>query len=101
MSDTEVKETEAIQQEEITAKEEVKEAPKNAKKRPNKKRKKKADPKVKKPEIFSDTIGAKYPDLAKKFQKSRDELIKKQISEAQKDPKVQEASKKFASKNKK
>jgi hypothetical protein len=39
-----------------------------------------------------------FPDLAKKIQKSRDERIKKQIRDAQSDPKVLEANKKFASK---
>lgn len=69
------------------------EAPKKKRQqRPSKK------PAAKKPEVFSDSLGERFPNLAAKFQKSRDDRIKKQIREAQSDPKVQEASAKFAAK---
>lgn len=55
-------------------------------------------PSAKKPEVFSDSLGERFPNLAAKFQRSRDDRIKKQIREAQADPKVQEASAKFAAK---
>jgi hypothetical protein len=95
MSEKEAKTVEVVE----NKPKEAKKAPKKA--APKKKRSRSGAKKpvaAKKPEIFSDSIGALFPDLAKKIQKSRDERIKKQIRDAQSDPKVLEANKKFASK---
>lgn len=86
----EVKNTEVKEEKQVK-----KVADKKKRSRPQNKRR----PQAKKAEVFGDSLGALYPDLQTKFQKSRDERIKKQIREAAADPKVQEASKKFAEKN--
>ncbi len=112
MSETEVKNTEIsenvenVKTEETKAVQETTEAKKQAKsaKKPASKKKrtprggKKPAAAAKKPEVFSDSIGDLFPNLALKIQKSRDERIKQQIKTAQNDPKVQAASKKFAAK---
>lgn len=98
MSDTAENAEEKVGSAEVTATAEspakASENPAPKKKRPQRQAKKPA----KKPEVFSDSLGERFPNLAAKFQKSRDDRIKKQIREAQADPKVQEASAKFAAK---
>ena len=67
------------------------------KKRPlNAKRKGPAAPK--KPAVFSDSLEERFPALAAKLKKSIEDGIKQKIKEAQNDPKVKAASKKFAAK---
>ncbi len=100
----EVKATETVENAQPVEKKEVKKEA-SAKKAPKKGNGKKRGPRqggkpaaAKKPEVFSDSIGDLFPDLAAKLQKSRDERIKQQMKAAQADPKVQAATKKFASK---
>ena len=67
------------------------------KKRPlNAKRKGPAAPK--KPAVFSDSLEERFPALAAKLKKQIEDGIKQKIKEAQNDPKVKAASKKFAEK---
>lgn len=96
MSEQEAKTTEKVEKKEAETKKAPKKTAAKKKRSPRSSTKKPATPK--KTEVFSDSIGALYPDLAKKIQKSRDERIKKQMRDAQSDPKVLEANKKFASK---
>lgn len=55
-------------------------------------------PAAKKPAVFSDSLEDRFPALAAKLKKQIEDGIKKKIKDAQKDPKVAAASKKFAEK---
>jgi hypothetical protein len=69
------------------------------KKRPaGAKRKGAPAPAAKKPSAFSDSLEDRFPALAAKLKKQIEDGIKQKIKEAQNDPKVKAASKKFASK---
>lgn len=52
----------------------------------------------KKPAVFSDTLEDRFPALAAKLKKHMEDELKQKIKDAQKDPKVAAASKKFAEK---
>ncbi|MCL4100822.1 hypothetical protein SAMN05720766_105162 [Fibrobacter sp. UWH9] len=90
----------------VEAKEEVKaadkkKAPRKGGKRPFNKKGgkfggKPAAPKA--PKVFSDSLEDRFPALAAKLKKQIEDGIKQKIKDAQKDPKVAEASKKFADK---
>ena len=68
------------------------------KKRPAGAKRKGAPAPVKKPSAFSDSLEERFPALAAKLKKSIEDGIKQKIKEAQNDPKVKAASKKFAAK---
>ena len=53
---------------------------------------------AKKPSAFSDSLEERFPALAAKLKKQIEDGIKQKIKDAQNDPKVKAASKKFASK---
>ena len=92
----EVKSTEVKPQEtKSTEKAQEKKAPAK-KKRPMNAKRKGAAPAAKKPAIFSDSLEDRFPNLAAKLKKSIEDGIKQKIKEAQNDPKVKAASKKFA-----
>jgi len=94
--EAEVKSTEEVKPQETKSQEksQVKKAP-SKKKRPfNGKRK--GAPAQKKPAIFSDSLEDRFPNLAAKLKKSIEDGIKQKIKDAQNDPKVKAASKKFA-----
>lgn len=55
-------------------------------------------PAAKKPAVFSDSLEERFPALAAKLKKQIEDGIKQKIKDAQKDPKVAAASKKFADK---
>ena len=93
----EVKSTEVKPQEtKSTEKAQEKKAPAKKKRPLNAKRKGPAAPK--KPAVFSDSLEERFPALAAKLKKSIEDGIKQKIKEAQNDPKVKAASKKFADK---
>ena len=96
--ETEVKSTEEVKPQEPKSQE--KSAEKKAlakKKRPlNAKRKGGAAPAAKKPAVFSDSLEERFPALAAKLKKKIEDDIKQKIKDAQNDPKVKAASKKFA-----
>ena len=93
--ETEVKTTEEVKPQEPKSKEKSQEKKAPAKKkRPLNKRKGSAAPK--KPAVFSDSLEDRFPALAAKLKKSIEDGIKQKIKEAQNDPKVKAASKKFA-----
>jgi len=50
------------------------------------------------PAVFSDSLEDRFPALAAKLKKQIEDGIKQKIKDAQKDPKVAAASKKFADK---
>ena len=50
------------------------------------------------PAVFSDSLEERFPALAAKLKKQIEDGIKQKIKEAQNDPKVKAASKKFAEK---
>ncbi|MBO4436430.1 MAG: hypothetical protein J5791_06055 [Fibrobacter sp.] len=92
----EVKSTEVKPQEtKSTEKAQEKKAPAK-KKRPMNAKRKGAAPSAKKPAVFSDSLEERFPALAAKLKKSIEDGIKQKIKEAQNDPKVKAASKKFA-----
>ena len=94
----EVKSTEVKPQEtKSTEKAQEKKAPAK-KKRPMNAKRKGAAPAAKKPAVFSDSLEERFPALAAKLKKSIEDGIKQKIKEAQNDPKVKAASKKFAEK---
>ena len=66
------------------------------KKRPADARRKGGAAPAKKPAAFSDSLEERFPALAAKLKKSIEDGIKQKIKEAQNDPKVKAASKKFA-----
>ena len=90
--ETEVKSTEEIKPQETKSQE--KKAPAKKKRPLNAKRKGPAAPK--KPAVFSDSLEERFPALAAKLKKQIEDGIKQKIKEAQNDPKVKAASKKFA-----
>ena len=53
---------------------------------------------AKKPATFSDSLEDRFPALAAKLKKQIEDGIKQKIKDAQNDPKVKAASKKFAAK---
>lgn len=79
-----------------------KKAPRKGGKRPFNKRGPKGGkfgaPAAKKPAVFSDSLEDRFPALAAKLKKQIEDGIKQKIKDAQKDPKVAAASKKFADK---
>ena len=93
--ETEVKSTEEVKPQEpkSQAKSTEKKAPAK-KKRPLNKRKGPAP--SKKPAVFSDSLEDRFPALAAKLKKQIEDGIKQKIKDAQNDPKVKAASKKFA-----
>ncbi|MCF0224723.1 MAG: hypothetical protein HUK20_10675 [Fibrobacter sp.] len=98
-------ETEVKTTEENTKPQESKSVDKPKAKAPAKPRKKRpagtkrgAAPVAKKPAIFSDSLEDRFPNLAAKLKKKLEDDLKQKIKDAQNDPKVKEASKKFASK---
>ena len=95
--ETEVKTTEEVKPQEpkSTEKSHEKKAPAK-KKRPMNAKRKGAAPAAKKPAIFSDSLEDRFPNLAAKLKKSIEDGIKQKIKEAQNDPKVKAASKKFS-----
>lgn len=97
--ETEVKSTEEVKPQETKPQEksQAKKAPAK-KKRPMNAKRKGAAPAAKKPAVFSDSLEERFPNLAAKLKKSIEDGIKQKIKDAQKDPKVAEASKKFADK---
>ena len=99
--ETEVKTQETKPQEtKSQEKSQEKKAPAGAKKkRPaGAKRKGAPAPAAKKPSAFSDSLEERFPALAAKLKKQIEDVIKQKIKDAQNDPKVKAASKKFASK---
>ena len=94
--ETEVKTTEEVKPQEpkSTEKSQEKKAPAKKKRPLNAKRKGPAAPK--KPAVFSDSLEERFPALAAKLKKQIEDGIKQKIKEAQNDPKVKAASKKFA-----
>ena len=100
--ETEVKTQETKPQEtKSQEKSQEKKAPASAakKKRPTgAKRKGAPAPAAKKPSAFSDSLEERFPALAAKLKKQIEDGIKQKIKDAQNDPKVKAASKKFASK---
>ena len=94
--ETEVKSTEEVKPQEpkSTEKSQEKKAPAKKKRPQNAKRKGPAAPK--KPAVFSDSLEERFPALAAKLKKHIEDGIKQKIKEAQNDPKVKAASKKFA-----
>jgi hypothetical protein len=94
----EVKSTEEVKPQEpkSTEKSQEKKAPAKKKRPLNAKRKGPAAPK--KPAVFSDSLEERFPALAAKLKKQIEDGIKQKIKEAQNDPKVKAASKKFADK---
>ena len=93
--ETEVKSTEEIKPQETKSQE--KKAPAK-KKRPADARRKGGAAPAKKPAAFSDSLEERFPALAAKLKKHIEDGIKQKIKEAQNDPKVKAASKKFAEK---
>ena len=96
--EAEVKSTEEVKPQETKSQEksQAKKAP-SKKKRPfNGKRKGAAPAAAKKPAVFSDSLEDRFPNLAAKLKKSIEDGIKQKIKDAQNDPKVKAASKKFA-----
>ncbi|PWJ69960.1 MULTISPECIES: hypothetical protein [unclassified Fibrobacter] len=55
-------------------------------------------PAAKAPKVFSDSLEDRFPALAAKLKKQIEDGIKQKIKDAQNDPKVAAASKKFADK---
>jgi hypothetical protein len=97
--ETEVKTQETKPQEtKSQEKPQAKKAPAAKKKRPADARRKGGPAPAKKPAAFSDSLEERFPALAAKLKKSIEDGIKQKIKEAQNDPKVKAASKKFASK---
>ena len=96
--ETEVKTTEEVKPQEpkSTEKSQEKKAPAKKKRPLNAKRKGPAAPK--KPAVFSDSLEERFPALAAKLKKQIEDGIKQKIKDAQNDPKVKAASKKFAEK---
>ena len=96
--ETEVKSTEEVKPQEpkSTEKSQEKKAPAKKKRPQNAKRKGPAAPK--KSAVFSDSLEERFPALAAKLKKRIEDGIKQKIKEAQNDPKVKAASKKFAEK---
>ena len=96
--ETEVKSTEEVKPQEpkSTEKSQEKKAPAKKKRPLNAKRK--GAPAPKKPAVFSDSLEERFPALAAKLKKQIEDGIKQKIKEAQNDPKVKAASKKFAEK---
>ena len=92
--ETEVKSTEEVKPQETKSQE--KKAPAKKKRPLNAKRKGPAAPK--KPAVFSDSLEERFPALAAKLKKQIEDGIKQKIKDAQNDPKVKAASKKFADK---
>ena len=92
--ETEVKSTEEIKPQETKSQE--KKAPAKKKRPLNAKRKGAHDPN--KPAVFSYSLEERFPALAAKLKKQIEDGIKQKIKEAQNDPKVKAASKKFAEK---
>lgn len=93
---------EAAAEAKVEAKEEVKtadkkKAPRKGGKRPFKKGGK-FGAKPAAPKVFSDSLEDRFPALAAKLKKHIEDGIKQKIKDAQKDPKVAAASKKFADK---
>ncbi len=95
--EAEVKSTEEVKPQETKSQEksQVKKAP-SKKKRPFNGKRKGGAPAAKKPAIFSDSLEERFPNLAAKLKKSIEDGIKQKIKDAQNDPKVKAASKKFA-----
>ena len=98
--ETEVKTQETKPQEtKSQEKSQEKKAPAGAKKkRPAGAKRKGAPAPAKKPSAFSDSLEERFPALAAKLKKQIEDGIKQKIKDAQNDPKVKAASKKFASK---
>ena len=99
--ETEVKTQETKPQEtKSQEKSQEKKAPAAAakKKRPAGAKRKGAPAPAKKPSAFSDSLEERFPALAAKLKKQIEDGIKQKITDAQNDPKVKAASKKFASK---
>ncbi|WP_407458179.1 hypothetical protein [Fibrobacter sp.] len=92
--ETEVKSTEEVKPQETKSQE--KKAPAKKKRPLNAKRKGPSAPK--KPAVFSDSLEERFPALAAKLKKQIEDGIKQKIKDAQNDPKVKAASKKFADK---
>ena len=93
--ETEVKSTEEVKPQETKSQE--KKAPAK-KKRPLNAKRKGSAPAAKKPAVFSDSLEERFPALAAKLKKQIEDGIKQKIKDAQNDPKVKAASKKFADK---
>lgn len=92
----EVKTTEEVKPQEPKSQEKS-----GAKKAPAKKKrpfngKFKGASQAKKPATFSDSLEDRFPALAAKLKKQIEDGIKQKIKDAQNDPKVKAASKKFA-----
>lgn len=66
------------------------------KKRPQNAKRRGAAPK--KPAVFGDSLEDRFPNLAAKLKKRLEDDLKQKIKDAQNDPKVKAASKKFAGK---
>ena len=96
--ETEVKSTEEVKPQEPKSKEKSQEKKAPAKKKRPLNAKRKGAPAAKKPATFSDSLEDRFPNLAAKLKKSIEDGIKQKIKEAQNDPKVKAASKKFAEK---
>ncbi|MCQ2054281.1 MAG: hypothetical protein MJY82_03200 [Fibrobacter sp.] len=97
--ETEVKSTEEVKPQEpkSQAKSVEKKAPaKGGKKKRPFNAKRGAAPAAKKPAVFSDSLEDRFPALAAKLKKQIEDGIKQKIKDAQNDPKVKAASKKFA-----
>jgi hypothetical protein len=97
--ETEVKTQETKPQEtKSQEKSQEKKAPAKKKRPAGAKRKGAPAPAAKKPSAFSDSLEERFPALAAKLKKQIEDGIKQKIKDAQNDPKVKAASKKFASK---
>lgn len=97
--ETEVKSTEEVKPQEPKSQEKSveKKAPaKGGKKKRPFNAKRGAAPVAKKPAVFSDSLEDRFPALAAKLKKQIEDGIKQKIKDAQNDPKVKAASKKFA-----
>ena len=95
--ETEVKTTEEVKPQEPKSTENSQQNKAPAKKqRPVNAKLKAGAPAAKKPATFSDSLEERFPALAAKLKKHIEDGIKQKIKEAQNDPKVKAASKKFA-----
>lgn len=98
--EVEVKSTEEVKPQETKSQEksQVKKAPAKKKRPFNGKQRKGGAPAAKKPAVFSDSLADRFPSLAAKLKKKLEDDLKQKIKDAQSDPKVKAASKKFAEK---
>ena len=96
--ETEVKAAEEVKPQETKSVEKSEKKAPAKKKRPLNGKRKGAAPAAKKPSTFSDSLEDRFPALAAKLKKQIEDGIKQKIKDAQNDPKVKAASKKFAEK---